>query len=169
MMTFVVLYGAYLAYFPLLLESSFGSSSFVIGLVMSSMSFSTALASSQLGRITRILSQRTLVKAAFCLYALALALMPRMPSLWALLLPTVLFGIAQGINIPSLQTLLAGFAPVEHRAALMSINGTVLRLGQTLGPPVVGIPFGLWGLEGAFVTGVIISLVMFGLTYALLR
>jgi MFS family permease len=51
----------------------------------------------------------------------------------------MLFGVAHGANIPSIQTAVAGLAPLESRAAFMSINSTMLRLGQTVGPPLMGI------------------------------
>ena len=71
-LTFVILYGAYLTYFTLLLGESFGASPFIIGLIMSSMSLTTAAISSQLGRINKWLSLGSIIKVAFVIYALAL-------------------------------------------------------------------------------------------------
>ena len=167
--TFIILYGPYLTYFPLLLGHSFAASSLVIGVLMSSMSLTTALTASQLGKLSKIFSERTLIKAAFFLYSFALLLITFVPKLWVFLVPTIIFGIAQGINIPHIQTLLAGLAPMEYRAAFMSINGTVLRLGQTVGPVIMGIIFGFWGLEGVFYSGASFSIVMFVVMLIMLR
>lgn len=153
LVTFIILYGAYLTYLPFMMEESFAASPFVIGLVMSVMSVATAVTSSQVGRLVTVYSEATLVKASFVLYAMALAMMPFVPNLWALLIPISIFGIAHGMNIPGIQTLLAGLAPVQHRGAFMSFNGTVLRLGQTLGPILIGTAFSLWGINGAFFAG----------------
>jgi len=79
------------------------------------MSFTTALVSSQLGRITRRFSEISLVKAAFPIYALALVMIPLMPRLGFFFLPAAIFGIAHGINLPSIQTEVAGLASLEHR------------------------------------------------------
>ena len=149
-LTFIILYGAILTYFALLLDESFHASAFTIGLVMSVMALTTAIVSSQLGRMVRWFSEATLIKAAFAMYALALALIPLMPSLWFLLIPMIIFGIAMGINMPSIQTLVAGLAPMEYRAAFMSINATMLRLGQTVGPPLVGLFYVYGGSDAAF-------------------
>lgn len=149
-LTFIILYGAILTYFALLLDESFHVSAFTIGLVMSVMALTTAIVSSQLGRMVRWFSEATLIKAAFAMYALALALIPLMPSLWFLLIPMIIFGIAMGINMPSIQTLVAGLAPMEYRAAFMSINATMLRLGQTVGPPLVGLFYVYGGSDAAF-------------------
>jgi MFS family permease len=51
LMTFLIIYGAYLTYFPFLMESAFRASPFLIGVTMSAMSLMTALTSSQLGEV----------------------------------------------------------------------------------------------------------------------
>jgi len=80
-------------------------------------------------------------------------------KLW-MLLPSALFGVAQGINIPSLQTLLAGSAPLEYRAAFLSANGTILRLGQTLGPVLMGLVYTGIGMDATFYAGALTALIM---------
>ena len=52
---FLILYGTYLTYFPLLMEKRLGASSSNIGFMMSLMSVMTAIMSSQLGRLNRLL------------------------------------------------------------------------------------------------------------------
>ncbi|HIH70427.1 MFS transporter [Methermicoccus shengliensis] len=148
--TFIILYGAYLTFFPMLLAHTFHLTPMMIGALMSSMSFTTALTSSQVGRLASGRSQRALVLIAFLLYALSLTLIPLVPSPWLMLIPTLLLGVGQGLNIPSVQTLLAELAPIEYRAAFMSVNGMVLRLGQTLGPVLTGMVAAAWGIRAPF-------------------
>lgn len=157
--TFMLLYGAFVTYMPLLLQNSFNASSLTIGILLSSMSVSIMLTSSQLGRLAKRFPVRTLIRASFVLFALALVIVPFIQSLWGLLIPTLIFGIGLGIGFPSLQTLLAELAPREYLAAVMSINGMFLGLGQTLGPLLMGVAFGIWGISGVFYAGVIVSLV----------
>ncbi|MBD3415288.1 MAG: MFS transporter [Candidatus Aminicenantes bacterium] len=151
--TFVILYGSYLTYFPLLLSHKFKATPLVIGLLMSVMSLTTAVTSSQLGKLAKTFTKKNLIKAAYVLYGAALVIFPFIPSLWLLLIPTILFGLAHGVNIPSLQTRLAELAPMKYRAAFMSVNGMVLRLGQTLGPVLMGLVYVGWGIEGAICAG----------------
>ncbi len=151
--TFIILYGSYLTYIPILLGHEFNASPLIIGLIMSAMSLTTAITSSQLGRLAKIYSKKSLIRAAYVLYGLALVLYPFVHIIWLLLIPTIIFGIAHGMNIPSIQTLLAELAPMEYRASFMSVNGMVLRLGQTLGPVLMGVIFAVWGTEGAFFAG----------------
>jgi MFS family permease len=159
--TFIILYGPILTYFPLLLGNTFGASPVVIGLLISAMSLTTAYTASQLGKLTKIYSERTILKATFLLYGSALLMIPFIPNLPLFLIPIFIYGIAHGLNFPCFQTLLAGLAPMEYRGAFMSINGMVLRLGQTLGPPLMGVIFSLWGAEGTFYSGACLSGLMF--------
>jgi ACDE family multidrug resistance protein len=159
--TFIILYGSYLTYFPLLIGGSFAVSPFIIGLIMSSSSLATALTSSQVGRLAKAYSEGSLIRAACVLYGLAMVGILLVPNLWLLVIPAVVFGVAQGLNIPSIQTLLAGLAPIKQRAALMSINGMVLRLGQTLGPLVMAMVFATWGMGAVFYAGASFAVAMF--------
>jgi ACDE family multidrug resistance protein len=167
--TFIILYGSYLTYFPFLIADSYGATPLIIGVMMAMMSLTTALTASQLGKLAKSYSERTLVKAAFVLYALALAMVPFITNLWALLIPIIIFGIAHGVNIPSRQALLAGLAPMDYRAAFMSVNGMVLRLGQTLGPLFMGAAFGMWGIGSVFYAGAGFAIVMFIIAVIMIR
>jgi len=163
LMTFILLYGAIMTYFPLHLDRNFGASPALIGLLISSMSVSTAIVSSRLGRLSRRFGQRDLILVAFLLFGLSLGLIPMMSDWWMLFVPALLFGAAMGLNIPSLQTILAGLAPAERRAAFMSLNGMVLRLGQTLGPVVMGAMYGWGGSRAPFYGGMILAVITWGL------
>jgi len=167
--TFILLYGSYQTYLPLLLGNQFASSSVIIGLLLSSMSITTALTASQLGMLVGIFSEETLVKISFVIYAAALAIVPFITHLSLFLVVTVLFGVAHGMNIPSLYSLLATYAPARHRAAFMSVNGMILRGGQTLGPLVIGLAFTAWGMNGAFLAGAALGLVVALMAIVLIR
>jgi len=167
--TFVILFGAYITFFPMLLGHSFYLPPIMIGALMSSMSFTTALTSSQVGRLARWCSKRGLMLIAFLLYALSLSLIPLVPSPYLMLVPTLMLGVGQGLNIPSIQTLLAELAPTEYRAAFMSLNGMVLRLGQTLGPVLMGIVALAWGIHAPFYACSLLALGMALLIALVLR
>ena len=61
---------------------------------------------------------------------------------------------------PGKSTLLAGLAPIEHRGAFMAVNGMALRMGQTLGPPLMGLVFGIWGMESTFYAAAAVAGIM---------
>ena len=155
---FVLLYGAYVTYLPILMANSFKQPPLQIGLILSSISISVAIASSQLGRLTRRFSEADLVKTSFVFYALALLIVPFVPNIWLLLIPTTIFGVGLGIGFPSIQTLLVALAPKGYLGAVISVNGTFFGLGQTLGPLLMGIAFAIGGINSVFYAGVCFAL-----------
>jgi MFS family permease len=162
MVTFIILYGAYLTYLPFLVKSSFGASPLVIGLLFSVTSVATAVTSFRLGRLAQRFSSRSLVNAGFVMYAVTMLALPLAPTLWAMLLPIVLFGVANGIAIPSILNTLTGLAPTEYRAAFMSVNAMILRMGQTLGPLVAGLMMQFRGLPGAYYGSALLAVATLG-------
>ncbi len=165
---FVILYGSYMTHLPFLMEGSFAAPPFVIGLMMSGMSLTTALVSSQLGRLARAYTEKAILRIAFAFYALALLLFPLVPRLDLLIVPVILFGIGHGLNVPSIQALIAGMAPMEQRAAFMSLSGMALRLGQTAGPLLMGMVLGFSGVGGVFIAGAALAVAMLVLVSILL-
>ncbi|GAB4325241.1 MAG: MFS transporter [Bacteroidales bacterium] len=140
--TFIILYGAVLTVFPVYLSERFQTSGVQIGIIMSVMSVGTALASTRLGLLTRKFSSRLMILAGFAIYFLSILSFPLFRQYYFLFIPALFYGLAQGINIPSIQTLLAGYSGTNTRATVMSVNGMVLRVGQTLGPLIAG-----WGMK----------------------
>lgn len=168
-MTFIILYGSYLTYFPYVMKQNFASGPFSIGVIMSASSLTTAATSSQLGRLAKKYRQKDLLKISYLFYAISLGLIPFMGKEYMMLIPALFFGMAQGVNIPNIQTMLVTLAPMKYRAAFMSLNGMVLRIGQTLGPIVAGSFFALGGLDFAFFGGIIIAVFMMIIVFTAVR
>jgi predicted MFS family arabinose efflux permease len=100
------------------------------------------------------------MSAAFILYGSALLFILRAPGCCGMIVPAVLFGVGQGINIPNLLTALTDRAPEGSRATVLSLNSMALRLGQTLGPPLFGMIFASRGIEAVFITGAVMAVGM---------
>ena len=69
-------------------------------------------------------------------------------------------GIAHGLFIPNIQTALVGMAPLSERAAFMSVNSMVLRIGQTLGPIVAALFYINQSIQLVFWLSAIIPILM---------
>jgi MFS family permease len=147
---FVFLYGAYVTYLPQLINDTFKAPPTVIGLLLSSVSVAITITSAQLGRLARRFPATNLISASYILYALAMLIVPFVPNIWLLLIPSTIFGIGLGIGFPSIQTLLADLAPREYLATIISVNGTFFGLGQTLGPLLMGYAFSFCGINSVF-------------------
>jgi len=158
---FVILYGAYLTYFPLLLETRMHSGSVVIGLTMSLMSGVTAITSFQMPLINKHLKAKTQMLLAVIFYFIALFLLSQAFRWMGIVGGLVLFGLGHGMLIPAIQNMLVGLASIRERAAFMSLNSMVLRLGQTIGPLFIGIFYAFGGITMAFYGGALTAVVMF--------
>ncbi|MGB5987251.1 MAG: MFS transporter, partial [Desulfobacterales bacterium] len=159
--TFVILFGSFLTYLPFILSQKFQLGPEKIGLMVCTMSFSQSIMATQLGRLLTRFSKKQILKTAFLLYMTAMVLFPHMPYVGLMLLPTVLFGMAQGVNVPTVQSMLADYAPLERRAAFMSINRWVSQIGQTLGPLFTGLVYARFGLNSVFYAGALMALITF--------
>lgn len=156
---FIILYGSYLTYFSTMLGRIYNATSFVIGLIMFSSSISAAVVASRMGILMRNFKKHNLVIAGFLFHFTSMITILVLDSLWLFIFPAIIFGMGNGLLIPSIHTLLAEKASMEMRGIIMSINGAMLRAGQTLGPPVIGLAFAFKGYEGAFTTGAVMALI----------
>lgn len=163
LLSFAVLYGAYMTFIPLFLAERFGSSAPAIGPVMTLGSLATALTASRLGVLSRFVRRETLMTWAFVLFAVSFLLVPMVPGHWWMVGAVCVFGVAQGFNYPVVLSLLAGVAPGEQRAIFMSVNGTVIRIGQATGPLLMAVLYGAWGMTGVFYTaaGICVAVALF--------
>lgn len=160
-LVFFLIYGAYITFLPSLLNERMMASPFHIGITMSVMSLTTAVTSSQTGRISKKYKSRNILLTGVCFYIVAMILLAEASS-WITIIPALLiFGMGQGLFLPTVQTMLVGFAPMKERAAFMSLNSMVLRIGQTTGPLVMGFGFALGGLSYVYYGGAIFAILMF--------
>jgi MFS family permease len=111
------------------------------------------MASFLLGPLAERFGQRRLLMASALFYMLSMILTPGAPGLWHVIPPVICFGLGQGLNIPTVMTMLAGIAPMEQRGAFMAANGLLLRLAQTLAPLLMGGLYALYGMTGVFLGG----------------
>jgi len=160
LLTFIILYGPIVTYLPILLNEQYGASPASIGIIFLASSGFTGVASFQLGRLTERFGQRALLAAAGMFYAAAMLLMPHAPGLWHVIPPVICFGIAQGLNIPTLMTMLTTIAPMEQRGAFMAANGLLLRLAQTIAPLLMGTLYAFSGINAVFIGGLVCAVMI---------
>ncbi len=145
LVVFVLLYGGVLTGLPFLLDADFALSASGIGLVISVASVATAIASGLNGRLARVAGNPWIIAAGFTclglgLYGLGAATTP----VWAgiAILP---FGAGMGLVMPSLDAAVSQLVPGSYRGGAMSIRTSMVRLGQTLGPPIATGLTATWG------------------------
>ncbi len=166
---FTIYSAAYLTYLSLLIGSSFGASSLVIGLMVSLGFVSTAVTAWQVNKLARRISVMNLIKLAFVIIALSLFLLQFASSLWMVAATTILFGVGLGIIDPGKMSALNSLTPAEYRAALMALDETFVVIGMSLGPLLFGAVFVVFGLSGVFNGAALLALAAFALLALLLR
>ncbi|MHC1602864.1 MAG: MFS transporter [Methermicoccaceae archaeon] len=154
---FIILYGAYLAYFPFLL-SRLGAPSYLIGAIMATTSASSAIVSFNIEKVARFLSAQRAIQTALLLAALALLTMPLVHALPLFLVSTVVYGVAQGMATPVLQSFIVGEAPIQYRAIVMGAFSMSVRTGQTVGPLLSAMLAMSLGMSSVFYGAAVLAL-----------
>lgn len=157
MLTFMLLYGPIITCFPALADGRFHANSAMIGAAMVVSSAGTAVIASRLGQLSRLFGASRIMLCSQALYAAALLLLPLTDSLYWALPPLLLYGMGQGLNIPTIQSLLLQTAPPDLRASIMSVNGMLLRLGQSIAPVTFSAVAASFGIAWGFYAGIAIA------------
>lgn len=154
---YILIFGAFLTYVPELLDERYGSPPEVAGLVLAVASVSSGLIATQLGWLSTIIPKHRLIQGSLLINATALGLMPLASSPWGVGAASLLSGCAQGLNQPALQTRLTELASDASRGIILSLNGMILRLGQAVGPLLLGSVLVMGGLSAVFYAAAVIA------------
>jgi len=158
--TFIMLYGPYMTYFPLFLDEVFGTDSFNIGIILAFMSITTGTISYFSGRIYKRLGNNVPIIIGFVFYALAMIAMFLMSSAYQGIVAACLYGVGQGVNVPILQTIFLNSVSDDTRGVVSALFSSNLRLGQSIGPILMGILYSVGEYDLVFLFSAALSLSM---------
>ncbi len=136
LLIFILLYGGVLTSLPFLLDAEMGLTAVGIGLILTVASAATGTASALNGRLAQRFTDQAI--AAVGVVALGIGLL----GLWASSSPVgsgvaiLAFGAGMGLSMPSLDTAVSYLVPGTYRGGAMSLRTSMVRLGQTIGPPL---------------------------------
>jgi MFS family permease len=149
-LTFILLYGPIITYFPYIISYRFKGTSATIGLFMSLMSIVTAITSSQLQILSKRYSEKNLILYGFIGLCISFVIAGFAYNYFWLAVAIIIGGASNAINNPSLLSLLTAAAPAQYRGAIMSLNGMGLRIGQTIGPMIMASLSAIVNVKFAF-------------------
>lgn len=149
-LTFTLLYGPIITYFPYIISYRFNGDSATIGLIMSLMSIVTAITATQLQWLSTRFSEKNLIFYSFLGFAISFIIAGLAQNYFWLTVAIIIGGASNAINNPSLLSLLTGAAPTHYRGAIMSLNGMGLRVGQTVGPIIMAMLLAIVTIDIAF-------------------
>jgi MFS family permease len=147
---FMLQFGPCFIYIPVFAGTVLHARGEIIGVLLAGMQVFLAIFASQLGVLSRKLSEATMIKIAFGLFAIAFLMVPLITNIWILLIPCFLLGAAEALSLPPIRALLTRISPDQTRAGFMAANAVSQSLGQALGPILTGIAFKVWGMQGVF-------------------
>jgi MFS family permease len=131
---FVIIFGLVLTILPVYVNDEFGVGAAWRGALLGLPAVTSTMAALLLGRLTARFGRRRLLTAGGALFAVALAAIAGAPGLGVIAVGILVFGFGQGLMIPTLQDVAAGFAPASSRGAVVAVWVGAARFGQTVGP-----------------------------------
>ena len=165
----IVLVGGLFTYLPIFLEGNYGASALLAGVAISVWAASFSLGTTLSGKLAEKVSPRLLIKLSFVLSALVMVMLPFFGSALWTFVPAALLGVAHALYLPNEQTLLTDAAPSGYRGALVSLETTVKRIGETAGPLLMAGVYSAFGGEVVFFVAAGVVLSMLAVAACLLR
>lgn len=154
-------------FLPQLLEGFGISSTFLIGLFITTMTAAGGVTAFVYGKIRSRLSYYAIAIMAVALWVLAFATISLASASWIIAIAVALFGISQGLILPTVMVWIGAVVPPSFRGRFSSYLGTFGFVGQFLSPIVFAPILILLGFQGVFLTGAGVGAVWFGLLWAI--
>jgi len=157
MFTGSVLLYVVVIFMPQLLETFGVTSTFRIGLFITAMTSSAGAISFVYGYVRSRLAYRWIVLFSVALWTLAFLVLTLAESSLFVVLAVSLFGISQGLFMPTVMVWIGDAVPATYRGRFSSYLGTFGFMGQFLSPILFAPVLILTGLKGVFTTGAVIG------------
>ncbi|TNF50679.1 MFS transporter [bacterium] len=148
-------------FLPQLLETFGITSTFRIGLFLTAMTGSAGATAFVYGRIRARLSYRAIVTAAVLMWTAAFVGLSLASSGRIIAASVALFGISQGLVMPTVMVWIGDAVPQSFRGRFSSYLGTFGFIGQFLSPIIFAPVLILLGLRGVFLVGSCIGVAWF--------
>ena len=150
---FMLIFGLFLTALPVHLEREFGLSAGQRGLVIAAPALTSTFTALRLGWLRARFGVVALLTGASVLFAIAFVIMGVAPTLPVLLGAAMLYGLGEGMFIPTLQDVVAGASTAAQRGAVVAVWVGSARAGQTVGPLAASATYGAVGTGPTFVIG----------------
>jgi MFS transporter, ACDE family, multidrug resistance protein len=150
---FVLIFGLFLTTLPLHLEREFGLSAGARGLVIAAPALTSTLSALRVGRLRGRFGAVRLLVVAGVLFVVAFTGIGLAGTLPLLVAGAMVYGLGEGLFIPTLQDVVTGAAPPEQRGAIVAVWVGAARAGQTVGPLGAAAVYASVGTGPTFLVG----------------
>ncbi len=148
---FLLIFGLFLSLMPIHLDREFGLGPTQRGLVAGVPAITSTVSALLVARARLRVHAGWLVYAGLFVFAGTFVVMGLAP-MWLLVGATAVYGLAEGLTIPTMQDIVAEEAPEHLRAAVLAAWVGAVRVGQTVGPVGVSLALGTWSTGSVLVT-----------------
>lgn len=163
---FSIVFGLKFAALPVLVVERFSWTPGAIGALLMVPAVISTVAALKLASVHHRLGAVGSLAAGFGAYAIAALGFYFADTVWAIVAVALIFGIGDGIVLPSILSMAAEGSPLAVRGTIISFVVGATRLGQALGPLVAGMLIAWRGVAAVYPLGAILAGVMAVLTYA---
>jgi MFS transporter, ACDE family, multidrug resistance protein len=159
-LAFVFIFGLMLTVLPVHLEDEFGLGASARGLVIAAPAIGATTGALLIGRLRQHLTPRQVAALAFGLFAASYPVLGLTGALVVVVVAAVVVGVGEGLMMPTLTDLVAGSAPEKDRGAVLSVQVSAIRAGQSTGPLIGGLGMAhlatgtVFALAGAVAAGI---------------
>jgi MFS family permease len=150
---FMLIFGLFLTAMPVHLEREFGLGAGQRGLVIAAPALTSTVTALRLGWLRAHFGVVSLLAGAAVLFTVAFVCIGLAPTLPLLLAGAMLYGLGEGVFIPTLQDVVAGASSAAQRGAVVAVWVGSARAGQTIGPLLASASYGAVGTGTTFVIG----------------
>ena len=154
---FMLIFGLFLTAMPVHLESEFGLGAGQRGLVIAVPAITSTITALRLGWLRSRFGGVRLLAGAGVLFAVAFVVIGGASRLAIVIAAALLYGLGEGVFIPTLQDIVAGAASPEQRGAVVAVWVGAARAGQTVGPLLAAGVYGATSTEATFVLGGVLA------------
>jgi MFS family permease len=157
---FALIFGLYLTVLPVHLDQTFGVGPAGRGVALGIPSAASTAIALHLGRLRGRFGGRTLVFAGLLTFAVSFGLLAGGRHLAFVGVAALVYGVAEGLSVPTLQDVITGAAPAESRGAVVALFVSVSRAGQTAGPILAAGLMAASSPAATFAAGVAVALLL---------
>lgn len=156
--SFALIFSFLLTILPVFVDRVLGLPPTLRGVVLGLPAIGSTTGALLTGRLTSRFGRRRMLVASAVLYAAGLLVLAGVPTLPGVVLGVVVFGLGEGLSIPSLQDAAAGSGTDEQRGTLVAVQVGMARTGQSVGPLALAPLVGPIGYAATYVIGAVLAM-----------
>jgi MFS family permease len=126
-------------YFSVLLQQRYSLGGTIRGYLLGAVWLLVAVINTQRGRLVKAVKRSYLILIGLISWGTALSLLILQLSFEIVLISLALYAVGISLVRPGVSGCLLNRSPVDCRAAVLSVNGMVQRVGQSSGPFIMGL------------------------------